>query len=110
MGLTNEYTELMEITADQTIKCAEVFYEDDNYNFDVTKFILTINYSEEKLNAFYTALKNINYDNSYGHQYISGTIWLTSGTWIERGEYDGSEWWRLVTCPEIPDYLTDREN
>ena len=33
-------------------------------------------------------------------------IWLMEeGTWIERGEYDGSEWWEYRECPSIPDEL-----
>ena len=34
------------------------------------------------------------YDNGYGQQYIYGYIWYTDGTWSERQEYDGSEWWQ----------------
>ena len=45
------------------------------------------------------------YDNGYGIQQLSGTIWLINGDWFERGEYDGSEWWEYKTCPQIPEYL-----
>ena len=44
------------------------------------------------------------YDDGYGGQELFGVIWLTDGTWIERNEYDGSEWWRHVTCPEFPGF------
>jgi hypothetical protein len=27
------------------------------------------------------------------------------GTWSERGEYDGSEWWNYQKCPDIPSEL-----
>ena len=41
------------------------------------------------------------YDDGYGGQFINGTIWYTDGTWSERGEYDGSEWWEYKKCPII---------
>jgi hypothetical protein len=42
------------------------------------------------------------YDNGYGAQYLTGTIWYTDGTWSERGEYDGSEWWEHKERPPLP--------
>ena len=34
----------------------------------------------------------------------AGTIWYTDGTWSDREEYDGDEWWEHRVCPEIPDH------
>ena len=45
---------------------------------------------------------NFEYDSGYGHQYVCGTIWYTDGTWSDRGEYDGSEWWQHHVCPPLP--------
>jgi hypothetical protein len=42
-----------------------------------------------------------NYDNGYGGQTLFGLIWYEDGTWSERGEYDGSEWWEYKKCPTI---------
>lgn len=42
------------------------------------------------------------YDDGYGSQILYGTVWLNDGTWLSRGEYDGSEWWELNVCPELP--------
>lgn len=42
------------------------------------------------------------YDNGYGGQELEGTIWYSDGTWSERGEYDGSEWWEYRACPPLP--------
>ena len=39
-------------------------------------------------------------DNSFGGQDLFGYIWYTDGTWSERGEYDGSEWWEYKKSPE----------
>ena len=48
---------------------------------------------------------DINYDDSYGSQEIFGFISFKDGTWMERGEYDGSEWWDYKKCPTVGDYL-----
>ena len=33
------------------------------------------------------------YDDGYGDQELFGNIWYADGTWSDRGEYDGAEWW-----------------
>ena len=40
------------------------------------------------------------YDQGYGGQYLFGYIWYADGTWSERGEYDGSEWWEHKEKPK----------
>jgi hypothetical protein len=35
-------------------------------------------------------------------QELYGTVWLEDGTWLSRGEYDGSEWWEHNVLPPIP--------
>ena len=42
------------------------------------------------------------YDSGYGSQNLHGTVWLTDGSWLERGEYDGKEWWEHRKCPPVP--------
>ena len=42
------------------------------------------------------------YDNGYGGQELYGTIWYKDGTWSDRREHDGSEWWAYRKCPELP--------
>lgn len=42
------------------------------------------------------------YDDGYGSQEIDGTIWYSDGTWSDRREYDGSEWWEHQICPSLP--------
>jgi len=48
-------------------------------------------------------LLDFEYDNGYGGQELFGNVWYTDGTWSERGEYDGSEWWEHKVCPPIPE-------
>ena len=46
---------------------------------------------------------DFDYDSGYGRQYLYGTIWYKDGTWSDRDEYDGSEWWAYRKCPELPE-------
>jgi hypothetical protein len=43
------------------------------------------------------------YDNGYGFQYMDGVIWYEDGSWSDRDEYDGAEWWVHRERPRIPD-------
>lgn len=45
---------------------------------------------------------DFDYNNGYGSQELDGTIWFSDGTWSERYEYDGSEWWVYKLCPDLP--------
>lgn len=90
---------------DVTIKCAEI--TTDPYFADectVKPCSLKVGHTNEELMAFLEHL-NIDYDNGYGGQNLFGVIWLTNGTWLSRGEYDGSEWWNYNIMPMIPTTL-----
>ncbi len=54
-------------------------------------------------------LLDIDYDDGFGGQELFGNIWYTDGTWSERGEYDGAEWWVYKACPPIPQQRQLRE-
>lgn len=43
---------------------------------------------------------NFDYYDVYGGQELFGYIWYEDGTWPDRGEYDGSEWWQHQTRPD----------
>jgi len=45
---------------------------------------------------------DFDYDDGYGSQELEGTIWYSDGTWSDRREYDGSEWWEHHVCPPLP--------
>jgi hypothetical protein len=49
------------------------------------------------------------YDNGYGSAVIAKdlVILMEDGTWFERGEYDGAEWWRYVKPPAVVDRWAD---
>lgn len=67
-------------------------------------YILKVNHSDVDLRNFLNNL-DFEYDNDYGSQELFGTVWLHDGIWLERGEYDGSEWWAYKKIPKIPKVL-----
>ena len=47
-------------------------------------------------------LANVEYDNSYGgNEVLLSLIIVGDDWWLERQEYDGSEWWAFCTLPVI---------
>lgn len=63
--------------------------------------ILKENWTNED---WYSFIKDLafDYDNGYGTQLLFGKVWFKDGTWLERDEYDGSEWWEYKSVPTIP--------
>ena len=48
-------------------------------------------------------IANFEYDNDYGAQEIAYDLVIVGKDWwLERGEYDGSEWWEFKQLPEKP--------
>jgi|688.fasta_scaffold866154_1 hypothetical protein len=108
-GNTNALTELKTYLDDKSaVKCAEILYRpcslwEENIPQNKDLF-LPIGYTQEEFNSFLKEL-DFNYDSGYGGQELYGVIWLEDGTWMSRGEYDGSEWWEHNVVPEIPNHL-----
>ena len=92
-------------TEKRNVLCASISYQDCwDHETPSTNCVLPIKHTLEEYNAFIESL-DFEYDNGYGGQELFGTIWYTDGTWSDRGEYDGSEWWEHHECPTIPDSL-----
>jgi len=100
--MINAMKEFIEHTGKRMVKCAHV-YGDEYYQSDLNAK-LCIGYNTYDLANFLNALR-FNYKNGFGGQFLFGTIWYEDGTWSERGEYDGSEWWEHRSCPAIPEDL-----
>lgn len=49
---------------------------------------------------------NFRYDDGHGTQKLYGYIWYADGTWSERGEYDGAEWWEYKSVPNRNDEIS----
>lgn len=94
----NAKKEFLNHIGERKVKCAKIafgyVYSDDSYKY------LKLDHNAEQYMDFLEAI-DINYDNGYGGQELYGIIWYEDGTWSERGEYDGSEWWEYKSVPEI---------
>ena len=47
------------------------------------------------------------YHKGYGAQYLFGHIVLKDGSWHQRKEYDGYEWWEYCQAPKTPSWVKD---
>lgn len=101
----NARDELLEAVKESgsVIKCASITY-DDWLEDAKPKYILSVGHDKQEEDRFLEYL-NFDYDDSYGSQRLFGLVWLEDGTWLSRGEYDGSEWWEHNVLPPIPDDL-----
>ena len=81
-----------------SISFAKIQYGSD-YDEHPMLIELRSNRDEQDEYFFLEDLASINYDNGYGGQELFGTIVFKDGTWLERGEYDGSEWWEHRKLP-----------
>ena len=49
---------------------------------------------------------NVEYKNGYGIEEINTDLILVGKDfWLERGTYDGSEWWEYKSMPNINDFV-----
>jgi len=100
--MTNFYEETIEI-----LKRIEKTLEDVAYVSLDGK-----NYKPEK---FFEVIKEIEYDSGYGLQEINASLEIVfnDSSYLERREYDGSEWWSYVTPRplnvELEDFPDDAE-
>jgi hypothetical protein len=54
--------------------------------------------------ADFERVANIEYDDGLGVNYIDSTLVIVGDDWwLERDEYDGSEWWEYKTHPKAFD-------
>jgi hypothetical protein len=95
--------EFLRETKDKDILCATITHCKD-YDDDKSTALLNVGFGDFEFNLFLHMI-DYKYDDGYGGQEVYGTIWYKDGTWSERGEYDGSEWWEHKSCPEIPKEL-----
>ena len=117
--MRNARQELLTCLADEkiepsAIRCASIKYnvpnpdEESGDEYIMVPVTLPLEHSPEAAGAFWEAL-DFEYGSGYGAQNLFGTVWLTEGRWLTRGEYDGSEWWDLHVYPEVPESLKGAE-
>lgn len=67
-----------------------------------TDVLLLKDHTPEEASHFWETIEGLSYYDGYGGQELFGKVWLSEGVWLERGEYDGSEWWRIHRYPAFP--------
>ena len=102
----NAKQEFLDHVGDRKVKAAIIFRGFDNFYEDegTSQTTLKVGHTTADYEQFLQQL-DFSYDEGYGGQELIGTIWYEDGSWSERGEYDGSEWWAYKSCPEITDEL-----
>jgi hypothetical protein len=83
------------------VLCLTISYGEGKYE---QTFNLKIGFTEQEWNDLLNNL-DFDYDDGYGGQELFGMVWLKDGGWLERGEYDGSEWWEYKYVPIVPEEL-----
>jgi|TARA_R110000803_G_scaffold106598_2_gene174697 hypothetical protein len=57
----------------------------------------------ESYDSFLARAKYIQYDAGYGgHEILLSLKVVGHDWWLQRGEYDGSEWWDAMVAPDKP--------
>lgn len=71
---------------------------------DATNSYIPIPACEFDIWEFIEVANTIEYDAGYGTQEINKhlVIVFEDGSWLERAEYDGSEWWEYKDTPQRP--------
>lgn len=103
--MANAKEEFLGHIGNRKVLCAYINYQDFMLE-TLTKYNnLSVGHTEQEFADFVDGL-DFQYDAGYGGQELFGTIWYADGTWSDRGEYDGSEWWEHHQCPQIPNSLS----
>jgi hypothetical protein len=75
--------------------------KNNNYTLDDVEWVGTYKHYIDK--EEFIKLANRKYDNGYGSQEVAENLILVGKDfWLERDEYDGSEWWVLKKMPKKP--------
>ena len=103
--MANAKEEFLHMVKNETVLCAEISYQDCwEHESPGSQHTLKKGYTKAEYDAFLSKL-DFEYHDGYGAQYVFGYVWLTNGVWMDRGEYDGSEWWQHHICPVVPKSL-----
>lgn len=101
---TNEETESQINDFISRIKWAWVSYNPGWGELHYPDAILKSDRTAEDEERFVETLKTIDYYEGYGGQELYGVVTLKDGSYYDRGEYDGSEWWEFHKTPTEPDW------
>ena len=102
--MENVNTELLEAIVQSGHTLADVSWvvlelADESWG---NKPVATIN--TDNIDDALSGFGGLEYDDGYGSQMLFGTLVFNDHTWLERGEYDGSEWWTFCQVPVRPGF------
>jgi len=98
-NLRNAKQEFLDITKNYKVIAANIKFDTEDFRNELKLKPL---YTKEEFEKFLIFLDQ-NYDSGYGGQELYGTIFCENGVWMQRGEYDGSEWWNTFRYPNMRD-------
>lgn len=85
----------------ETLQCLDTNGKSPSDVKYVVSFQLVTDWKSFERNA------NFYYNNGYGHNEISLNLKIVGDNWwLEREEYDGSEWWEFKTKPYLDEFRT----
>ena len=98
----NTKEEFIEHIAEKEVTCSVILYSSSIFSPEKRMVLyLRTNHTKEEYDLFIASL-DFTYYSGYGAQELFGTIWYTDGSYSERDECDGLEWWEHRTAPVIP--------
>jgi hypothetical protein len=101
MNDQNAKEEFIEHVSGKNVLCAKITHGSE-WSDSQKHSVLRIGYTPVEFEAFLQSL-DFGYDAGFGGQELFGYVWYQDGTWSDRGEYDGSEWWQYQAVPKIPE-------
>lgn len=91
------------------LKETEDFLKENNKSIKDIEFI-SCGYYDISIDNFIEIAKNTDYNNGFGSQEIDSDLKIVgSDWWLERHEYDGSEWWEYKQKPQRTNNLSKIE-
>ena len=74
------------------------------YNLDTKDVIWVGNYDLKTDWDNFAKISDVNYDSGFGSQEVATDLIIVGKDWwLERHEYDGSEWWEFKQLPKEPE-------
>ena len=103
--MTNAKKEFISVTKGLKVINVSIWKNDSDYN--PIYFDLLEGYSLEDYEKFLDKL-DFDYSSEYEGQVLFGLIGCENNIWLDRREYDGSEWWEEQEYPNIDKLIKNR--